>query len=124
MYIQRKGFGLMGLGDDAGCRTGPPFFKDGNWWVPIRDSAGKEYPLMQTNELVALPMCTAAAASSGGGWLDSLIKGATDVLKAKVTPGAVTNISSAPSQGMSTTTKVAIAGGVAVAALLIWKSRK
>ena len=125
MYIQRKGSGMMGFGDTAGmCRTGVPFWKDGNWWVPIRDASGKEYPLMQTPELAALAMCSAAA-GGGTSWWQSLIGGATDVLKAKVTAAPVTNITTAaPAAGMSTTTKLMIGGGVLVAAALIWKSRK
>lgn len=115
--------GRYGLGDTtASCRTGAPFFKDGNWWVPIRDKDGKEYPLMQTPELVALPQC--AAASTGGSIWGQLIAGVTDVFKAKVTPGATSTTIIQGGGGMSTTTKVALGAAAVVGLALILKSRK
>lgn len=123
-YIKRKGNGLMGFGDDLGgavCRTGAAVFQSGNWWVPVQDSSGKQYQLMQTNEILALPMCSSG--SSGGSFWDSLVKGATEVLKGKLTPPPVTNITTS-SGGMSTGVKLAIGGGVLVAGLLIYKARK
>lgn len=124
-YIQKAGRGLMGFGDTGGavCRTGASVFTNGNWWVPVKDASGKAYQLMQTNEILALPMCSSGS-SSGGGWLDSLIKGATDVLKAKVTPAPVTNISTTSSPGLSTPTKIAIAGGAVVGGVLLIRALK
>lgn len=114
---------LGGLGDDApSCRTGAAFFKDGNWWVPIRDGNGKEYPLMQTSALLAMPMC--AAGSSAGGLLSTLIGGVTDVLKAKVTPAPTSTTIVQGGSGISTPVKLAVAGAGVVALLMIMKSRK
>lgn len=123
-YIKRKGHGLMGFGDSApSCRTGDAFFKDGNWWVPVRDGDGKEYPLMQTSQIAALPKC-AAASSSGSSIWSSLISGATEIFKAKVTPAPVTNISTTTSGGMSTTTKVALAGAGILALAVVYKATR
>ncbi len=126
-YIKRKGHGLMGFGDSApACRTGDAFFQSGNWWVPIRDGDGKEYPLMQTPQLAALPKCAAAASSSGGGSgiFDSLIKGATEIFKAKVTAAPVTQYNTTASAGMSTTTKVALAGAGVLALAVVYKATR
>jgi LPXTG-motif cell wall-anchored protein len=58
-------------------------------------------------------------------WWESLIGGATEVLKAKVTPAPVTQITTtAPDAGMSTTTKVAIAGAAALGLVLLLRKRK
>lgn len=123
-YIRKAGQGLMGFGDTGGavCRTGASQMIGGNWWVPVKDASGKAYQLMQTNEILALPMC--GSGSSSGGWLDSLIKGATEVLKAKVTPAPVTNINTTTSPGLSTPTKIAIAGGAVVGGVLLIRALK
>lgn len=126
-YIAKNGRGLMGFGDTGGavCRTGAATFISGNWWVPVKDAAGKAYQLMQTPELLALPMCGAGSSSSAPSWLDSLIKGTADVLKAKVTPAPVTNISTPSSgPGLSTTTKIAIAGGAVIGGVLLVRALK
>ena len=117
MYIQRKGNGMMGLGGAEAC--GP-----NQMWSPDYVYNGIKGQCLSVEQFKAWEAQKAAGGGSGGGWFDSLVKGATDVLKARVTPAPVTNITSAPGSGMSTTTKVAIAGGVLLAAGLIWKSRK
>jgi hypothetical protein len=124
-YISKHGNGLMGFGDTGGavCRTGPAQFSSGNWWVPVKDASGKAYNLMQTTEILALPMC-GSGGSAGSGWLDSLIKGATDVLKTKLTPAPVTNITTTTGGGMSNTTKIAIAGGAVIGGVLLLRALK
>lgn len=119
------------LGDDTGgavCRTGAAAWNSTNnaWWVPVQDASGKAYVLMQTDAILALPMCKAAgSSSSGGGIFDSIIKGLTEVVKAKVTPGSTTVIQGGSGGGgMSTTTKVALAGAGALGLLLILRSRR
>lgn len=122
-YIKRKGSGLMGFGDSSpSCRTGDAFQQNGSWWVPIRDADGKQYPLMQTSALLALPKCGASGSSSIWG---SLISGATEIFKARVTPAPVTQYNTTASAGMSTTTKVAIVGvGALVVGALVMRGRK
>lgn len=125
-YFKSNGKALRGIGDDTGgatCRTGAAVFTNGNWWVPVKDASGKAYQLMQTNAILALPMCSSGSSSGVFDLLGKVVSGAADVIKAKVTPAPVTNISTSAG-GMSTTTKVAVAGAAAVGLLLVLRRRK
>ncbi len=119
------------LGDDTGgavCRTGAAVWTNGNWWVPVRDASGKNYQLMQTPAILALPSCPAGTSGSGGGLFDlgkQLIGGVTDIIKAKVTPAPTsTTVIQGGGGGMSTTTKVALAGAGVLALLFVAKKMK
>ena len=69
--------------------------------------------------------CTVAAATSGGtSWTDKLWDAAKSVVVAKVTPAPVYQQTTVAAPGMSTTTKIAIAGAAAVGLVLILRSRK
>lgn len=127
-YFRKNGLPLKGFGDDTGgavCRTGAAAWNSTNsaWWVPVQDASGKAYVLMQTDAILALPMCKGAS-SSGGGIFDSIIKGLTEVVKAKVTPGSTTVIQGGSGGGMATTTKIALAGAGALGLLLVLRARK
>lgn len=119
-YIRKNGNGLMGFGDASSCGSNQQ-------WDAGCIFNGIKGQCVPTGMVGKASGCTydASSGSSGGGssWLDSLIKGATEVLKAKVTPGQVTNIT-APSPGLSTTTKIAIAGGAVLGGVLLIRALK
>jgi hypothetical protein len=120
-YIRSNGRSLRGLSGPENCMTSQDWDPNcsGSWGtgqcVP-RGMAGKA------------PGCTYAApssSSSGGVWdlLGKITSGVTDVIKAKATPAPVTNVINAGG-GMSTTTKVALAGAAALGVVLVLRSRK
>ena len=114
MYIRRKGAGLMGFGGAESC--GPT-----QQWDPNCTFAGIKGQCVPTGMVGKAPGCTYSS-SEPSIW-DKLLSAGGDVLKAKLTPAPVTNITTTSSE-MSTTTKVAIAGAGVLALLLILKSRK
>lgn len=114
-YIRKHGNGLMGFGDASSCGSTQQWDANCNY-------NGIQGQCVPTGMVGKSPGCTYPS-SSGGGWFDTLIKGATDVLKAKVTPAPVTNISSGAG-GMGTTTKLVIAGSAVVGGVLLLRALK
>lgn len=115
-YIKRKGNGLMGFGDASSCGPDQIYAADYEYnGVKGQCLSAAQYKAWQDQK----------AAQGGGGssiW-DSLIKGATEVLKGKLTPPPVTNISTSTG-GLSTGAKLAIGGGILLAGFAIYKARK
>jgi hypothetical protein len=116
MYIQRKGSGMMGLAGAESCGSNQQWDAGCNYY-------GIQGQCVPTGMVGKQAGCTYSSSSSSGSIWDKLLSGATDIIKAKVTPAPVTNVSAA-SGGMSTTTKVAIAGAAVVGLALILRSRK
>lgn len=118
-YIMKNGRGLMGFGDASSCGSGQEWDAD----CTYNGIKGQCVPAGTKGKN---SMCTYASGGSSGitGIFDSLIKGATEVLKGKFTPAPVTNITTTSSPGLSTPTKIAIAGGAVVGGVLLIRALK
>jgi hypothetical protein len=118
-YIRKNGNGLMGFGDASSCGSNQQWDANCNF----NGIVGQCVPTGMVGKAAG---CTYASggSSSGGGIFDSILKSVTDVIKAKVTPAQVTNISTTEGPGLSTPTKLAIAGGAVVAGVLLVRALK
>ena len=106
---------MMGMGGAESCGSTQQ-------WDPNCTFNGIKGQCVPTGMVGKAPGCTYAAGSEPSIW-DKLLGAGSDILKAKLTPAPVTNITQTDT-GMSTTTKIAIAGAAAVGLLLILRSRK
>lgn len=121
-YISKAGNGLMGFGDASSCGGNQAWDAGCNY----NGIQGQCVPVGMVGKYSPCDYSKAAAAqqSSSSSIWGNLITGLTEVVKAKVTPAQVTNISTMSSPGMSTPTKLAIAGGAVVGGVLLIRALK